>query len=329
MPQNDKRSVKRRTRSERRAQEEARLRAEAEQAEKERKQQTLIGAIVVVVVIALIAVIGITVYRNTHPSSAPTATTSSASLAKAKKAMYAVKPKPSVANSDGGFTFSKDGYNKTISDAPTVAVYMDPMCPGCGQMHRQIDETLKSMYEAGQVNLEYHMMTSLDANSSDDYSSRASSSAVYIAQHDSNPEHLLQYMTNLYAEGFQPSEGSDYVPVSNDKLKEQAIKAGVPESVASKAYAGTYTKWLKAVDSYTTQRNELKNVSGSLKGQMSTPTVTINGKIIDMNKVASLNMSVKDAILNAIGLSESNVGKSGVMPSVSSKDKPKSIDTGE
>ena len=62
---------------------------------------------------------------------------------------------------------------------------------------------------------------------------------------------------------------------------------------------------------------------------MSTPTVTINGKIIDMNKVASLNMSVKDAILNAIGLSESNVGKSGVMPSVSSKDKPKSIDTGE
>ena len=136
MPQNDKRSVKRRTRSERRAQEEARLRAEAEQAEKERKQQTLIGAIVVVVVIALIAVIGITVYRNTHPSSAPTATTSSASLAKAKKAMNAVKPKPSVANSDGGFTFSKDGYNKTISDAPTVAVYMDPMCPGCGRAIR-------------------------------------------------------------------------------------------------------------------------------------------------------------------------------------------------
>ena len=33
--------------------------------------------------------------------------------------------------------------------------------------------------------------------------------------------------------------------IDTDKLKEQAIKAGVPESVASKAYAGTYTKWLK------------------------------------------------------------------------------------
>lgn len=329
MPQNDKRSAKRRTRSERRAQEEARLRAQAEQAEKERKQQTLIGAIVVAVVIALVAVIGVTVYRNTHPSSSPSATTSAANLASAKKAMNAVKPKPSVANSDGGFTFSKDGYNKTISDAPTIAIYMDPMCPGCGQMHRQIDATLKSMYEAGQVNLEYHVMTALDANSSDDYSSRASSSAVYIAQHDSDPEHLLQYMTNLYAEDFQPSEGSSYVSVSNDKLKEQAVKAGVPESVASKAYAGTYIKWLKAVDSYTTKRNELKNVSGSLKGQMSTPTVTVNGKMIDLNKVASLNMTIKDAILNSIGLDEGNVGKSGTMPSVGSKDKPKSIDTGE
>lgn len=329
MPQNDKRSAKRRTRSERRAQEEARLRAQAEQAEKERKQQTLIGAIVVAVVIALVAVIGVTVYRNTHPSSSPSATTSAASLASAKKAMNAVRPKPSVANSDGGFTFSKDGYNKTISDAPTIAIYMDPMCPGCGQMHRQIDATLKSMYEAGQVNLEYHVMTALDANSSDDYSSRASSSAVYIAQHDSDPEHLLQYMTNLYAEDFQPSEGSSYVSVSNDKLKEQAVKAGVPESVASKAYAGTYIKWLKAVDSYTTKRNELKNVSGSLKGQMSTPTVTVNGKMIDLNKVASLNMTIKDAILNSIGLDEGNVGKSGTMPSVGSKDKPKSIDTGE
>ena len=138
MPQNDKRNAKRRTRAERRAEEEARLKEQAAQAEHERKQQTLIGAIVVLVVVALVAVIGVTVYRNTHPSSTSTSSGSASptSVAAAKKAMNAVKTKPSKANSTGGFLFSKNGYNKTISDAPTIALYMDPICPGCGSMHR-------------------------------------------------------------------------------------------------------------------------------------------------------------------------------------------------
>ena len=330
MPQNDKRNAKRRTRAERRAEEEARLKEQAAQAEHERKQQTLIGAIVVLVVVALVAVIGVTVYRNTHPSSTSTSSGSASptSVAAAKKAMNAVKTKPSKANSTGGFLFSKNGYNKTISDAPTISLYMDPICPGCGSMHRQIDSTLASMFDAGQVNLEFHLMTSRDASSSDNYSSRAANAAVYIVEHDDNPEHLLKYIENIYDEDFQPDEADSYVPVSDKKLQEQAEKAGVSTAVASKAFSNTYTAWLKAADTYTSMRPELENVSGNYAGYMTTPTVTINGTYLDLVKVGQYNMSIKDAILTSIGLKESQVGKIGVMPSIGSG-KPKAIDTGK
>ncbi len=224
--------------------------------------------------------------------------------------------------------FSKNGYNKTIRDAPTIALYMDPICPGCGSMHRQIDSTLASMFDAGQVNLEFHLMTSRDASSSDNYSSRAANAAVYIVEHDDNPEHLLKYIENIYDEDFQPDEADSYVPVSNKKLQEQAEKAGVSTAVASKAFSNTYTAWLKASDTYTSMRPELENVSGNYAGYMTTPTVTINGTYLDLVKVGQYNMSIKDAILTSIGLKESQVGKSGVMPSIGSG-KPKAIDTGK
>ncbi|RIY27627.1 disulfide bond formation protein DsbA, partial [Bifidobacteriaceae bacterium WP022] len=37
--------------------------------------------------------------------------------------------------------------------APTVATYFDPLCPGCGNFNRTVDETLIKMVEAGQINL--------------------------------------------------------------------------------------------------------------------------------------------------------------------------------
>lgn len=305
-------------RSARRRAEEERERRLAEQAARERRQQTIIGVIVSVVVLALVAVIGVIVYRNLHPSSS---SSSSLTAQEAYEKLQAVTTKPSRATSKGGFLMSKNGYGKKATGAPTVAIYMDPLCPGCGNFNRQDDSTLISLMDAGQINIEIHPMAFLDSSSSDDYSSRVSTAIAYIAENDDDPDHLLDFISRIYASDFQPSEGSDYVSVSDAKLKAQAIKAGVPKKIADKAFTRKYQAWLDAVDAYTPKRKELWGSSGS----MSTPTVTVNGTMLDLSEFSSLGLELKTGILKSLGLTESHVGKEGELPSIGASGKPVSL----
>jgi protein-disulfide isomerase len=324
MADSNNKASKRRTRADRRAAEEALERARAEEAARERRQQTTIGIIVVGIIVALIAAIGITVYV-THHKNAQTNVTADSAYSQLQK----VATKPAKADDKGGILISKDGYGKKVSGAPTIAIYMDPLCPGCGNFNRQVDPTLKAMMDAGQVNLDLHPMAFMDQLSTDSYSSRAAGAMAYIADHDSDPNHLLQYISNIYAQDFQPEEGtSNYKPVSDAKLKEQAVKAGVPEKIAAKAFGGEYKPWLEAIDTYTPKRKDLWNVSGQSKGTMTTPTVTINGKMLDMNQVSTLGLSLKQAILTSLGLQESQIGKSGAMPTIGASGKPVSLSSG-
>ncbi len=312
------RTEKRQLRAERKAAQLAQEQALAEKLEHERRQQTIIGIIVVVIVVALIAVIGVVVYRNVHKNSA----SESQSASESYNNLQQVKTKPVGANKQGGFLLSKNGYNKSIANVPTVSEYFDPLCPGCGAFNRQVDPTITSLVDAGQINLVLYPMSFLDQNSSDSYSSRASGAVAYIATHDSNPDHLLAYIANIYASGFQPQEGTSYKSVSNAALNKQAVKAGVSQSVADKAFGGEYQKWLDAINTYTPKRPELWNTSGSNKGAMTTPTVTFNGKMLDMNRVSDLGLSLKSAVLQSLGLTESQVGKEGELPSIGAQGKP-------
>lgn len=317
MPQDNNKAAKRQSRSDRRAAEEAAIQAQAAAAAKERKQQTLIGVIVVLIIVAIVAVIGVVVFTNIRRDAQ-----NNIPVNQAYTKLQDVKTKPSRADDKGGILFSKDGYGKKVDGAPTVSVYMDPLCPGCGSFNRQVDPTLKSLVDAGQINLEIHPMSFLDPASTDSYSSRAAGSIAYIADKDNDPNHLMSYLTNIYAEGFQPEEGQNYKPVSNDQLKAQAIKAGISQTVADKAYSGEYKDWLDAINVYTPKREDLWNISGSNKGTMTTPTVTINGQLLDMNEVGTLGLTLKQAVLQSIGLSDAQVGQSGTMPSIGATGKP-------
>ena len=75
MAQNSKDAQKRTSRAERRAAEAAAMKARAEQMEKERKQQTIIGGIVVAVLVILVAIGAFTVYHNMHKKAETKAST--------------------------------------------------------------------------------------------------------------------------------------------------------------------------------------------------------------------------------------------------------------
>lgn len=325
MAQNDRKSEKRQSRAERRAAQEAAERAAALQAAKERKQQTIIGCIVVAIIVVLVAIAGVAIWRATHPDN-PVA---QVSIEEAYDQLQQVETKPAHIDDQGGILISKDGYGTAVEGAPTVAFYMDFLCPGCGSVHRELDSTLIAMVKAGQLNLDLHFMAFMDSLSTDDYSTRAANAALTIVDNDDDPEHLLAFVSNMYASDFQPQEGDSYVPVSDEQIREQAINAGVSEEVADKMTTDRYTPWLNAVDTYTPKREELFNTSGSLKGSMSTPTLTINGHFWDLNELSMADMTMKDGLLFSLGLDENEVGQEGVMPSIGADGNPISVSTGK
>lgn len=193
-------NAKRNTRASRRAAEEKAAQEKAEQAAKERKQQTIIGAVVVAIIVVLVAIAGFAIYGAIHKNDVAKSTTEEQAYQQLQK----VETKPSAADDKGGILISSEGYGKKVSGAPTVAVYMDPLCPGCGEFNRQTDPTLISLVDAGQINLEIHPMSFMDEYSTDEYSSRATGAILYIASNDDNPDHLLKFISNIYAEDFQP-----------------------------------------------------------------------------------------------------------------------------
>ncbi|NMM94822.1 DsbA family protein [Bifidobacterium oedipodis] len=316
-----KRQVKRTTRAERREAEAAAARARAEQAAKERKQQTIIGCIVVALIVVLVAIAGFFVWRAIQPSGDDQS--SAQSVDEAYTAMQQVELKPAKANDKAGFVISKNGYDDKVKDAPTVAIYMEPLCPGCASINRQLDPTLIKLMQAGQLNIELHFLNFQNNKSSDDYSNRAFNGAIYIAEHDDDPEHLLEYIANIYAEDFQPGELSNYTPTDNTKLEEQAVKAGVSEEVAAQAFSGDneYVEWLTASNNYTIRRPELFNSSGNF----SSPTLTINDQYWKTTDVSLADMTLVDGFLKSIGLDADQVGKEGAMPSIGADGKPISL----
>ena len=62
---------------------------------------------------------------------------------------------------------------------------------------------------------------------------------------------------------------------------------------------------------------------------MTTPTVIINGEYWDMDQLSAAQTTVKDGLLESIGLKADEVGVAGKMPSIGSEKKPISVTTGE
>ena len=327
MASTDRNTDRRRTHAERRAAAEAAARAEAERRAKERRQQTIIGAVVIGIVVVLLAIAGFAIWNSFH-QKAEQARRNDISLAQARKDLADVKVKPKRADAEGGILISDQGYGKRAEGAPTVAIYMDFMCPGCGNLNRTLDPTLIEMMDAGQLNLELHPMAFGDVWSADEYSTRAANMMLYISDHDDDPDHLLEFISKLYEEDFQPGENSGKL-TSDEQLVQRALDAGVAKDVAKDSVTRRYTPWLKAVDTYTPMLSKLWNTSGQYKGQMTTPTVTINDVRWDTSEVSQAGLDLRSGFLQAVGIKEDKVGAKGTMPSIGDKGKPISAMTGK
>ena len=157
-----------------------------------------------------------------------------------------------------------------LTSTVNIAVYVDYLCPYCGQFETTNGAQLASWLTAGNITLETHPISILDQSSSGSkYSTRSANAAACVANYQ--PDSFLDVNSALFAN--QPTEGT--TGLTNAELVSLVEEAGVTdESVASCITDQKFGDWVgdataRALD------NPLPNTDiGPLTG---TPTVLVQG----------------------------------------------------
>lgn len=174
---------------------------------------------------------------------------------------------PSVdASGQVGAAYLDDGYLQAGSGDTIVDLYIDPMCPYCGQFELANGAAIAALVDDGSITVRVHALTFLDpASQGSDYSTRAANALTCEAA--INPDSMLDYMAALFAS--QPAEGT--TGLSDDELSALSAGAGsIDDCVATAPYAA----W--------SQQNTDDALTGPIPGAeiasiQGTPTVLVNG----------------------------------------------------
>lgn len=148
------------------------------------------------------------------------------------------------------------------SGKPVVDLYVDYMCPVCGQFHQINGSELDQMVKDKTVTVHLYVRNFLDSQSTTDYSSRAAN--AFAAVYAESPEKAWAFQDLLFAD--QPEEGG--AGLTDAKLKELATQAGASEAAATAISDKTYLGWVEKVVEPAAQKST---------GQYGTPYVAIDG----------------------------------------------------
>ncbi|MBN8881691.1 protein-disulfide isomerase [Salana multivorans] len=220
-----------------------------EQAARERRSRNiLIG--VLVGIVALVAVVGVFIFQES------------------KKTLLDdfAGAKPANADNHGGIVVGATGTaGEKTGGGKNLQVYLDFMCPYCGDFEAANATDLDDLRASGGLNVTYHVMSNLDGLSSGTaFSTRAANAAATVASE--SPEHFVAFVEGMFAN--QPEENS--TGLTDEEIASIAVTAGVPQEVADTFAAGTYTEWVGVA----TQQAKRDGVGG-------TPTVLFNGKKVE------------------------------------------------
>jgi len=153
----------------------------------------------------------------------------------------------------------------------TIEVYVDYMCPVCGQFEEINGAGLASLRDDGSVRVVVHPVAILDRYSQgSQYSTRAAASAAFVA--DRAPGAFADFHAGLLAG--QPEEGT--AGLSDEQIADVARAAGVPGDVAADIAAGDASRfagWVAAATGAATDDPALQGPRG-----FGTPTVVIDGE---------------------------------------------------
>jgi protein-disulfide isomerase len=185
---------------------------------------------------------------------------------------------PSTAFTNRGITIgaglqvatSEASINKEV---PTIIIYEDLQCPVCRVFEEPNMPQILELVNAGKYNLEIHPIGMLDGSSLNEYSSRAGSALLCVA--DTEPAKFLDFNQALYAN--QPEEQS-FGPDSN-QLADLAKSVGVTQtSTIDCIKSDKWANWVK--NSYKVASQGLPTGSTPAKVDFpGTPAIIVNGQL--------------------------------------------------
>lgn len=182
---------------------------------------------------------------------------------------------PKMIDKNGAFHVSSDGVQKdTKPNGNTrLDMFFDPQCPACGIVERGIGDRVDELLQQNEVDLFIYPVSFLDQTSTDNYSSRAASAVVTVAER--SPEHTMDFVNRIFQEDFQPGEGASYDSVSDSDLAEAAIEVGVSEKVAKTIEDKNYLDWVLENSKKQTNRTDY------FSDGFSTPAVFFNTEYVN------------------------------------------------
>lgn len=198
------------------AREQARLAREAEKKREKRNRLFLQGGIALVV-IAVLGVVALVLSQSMKPAGPGPLNMISGGVTFSKD-LEVVKTK---ALQDGEARKAPEqDWTKTPVD---VTIYVDYMCPACGNFEQQNGDMLEQYVGSGDVNLTVFPLNFLDGQSlGTKYSTRAANAFSCVV--DQQPESAFAYHNRLLSKETQPAEQT--TGLTDDQLVENAVAAG-------------------------------------------------------------------------------------------------------
>jgi len=173
----------------------------------------------------------------------------------------------------------------TSNPKAVVTFYEDFLCPACGNFERTFGPTVSKLIDIGAIAADYRMVSILDSQKNQNYSSRAGAAALCVA--DESIDAFRRFHTALYSTGIQPDERGTSFP-DNAKLIELAREAGVVGKVPDCINSGKY----------------LSKVTGESAAEHinATPTIKINGEEYDPSTPDALVAKIKSIVGDVPGI---------------------------
>lgn len=161
---------------------------------------------------------------------------------------------------------------ETTPQKPNVRVFLDYMCPYCGQFEQANAEMLEGLLKSDAITVEYHPLSLLNNQSlGTKYSLRSANAAACVV--NDAPDSFYKFNQQMFAK--QPTEGSE--GLTDEQMKQIVADSGAKNTEKINACIDdqSYASWVnEATDRALNGGIQGADVT-SLKG---TPTVLVNGK---------------------------------------------------
>lgn len=165
------------------------------------------------------------------------------------------------------------------SEAPVLETFEDFLCPACGQFEQLSGEFLRAQAEAGSIQLIFQPFSFLDAQSTNEYSSRAMNLAM-CAIDEQGEEAFWKIKAALFAN--QPDEGG--AGPTNSELITTAEDAGV-SGLDECQRTEKFVPWIQ----------EARDKAAKDRDVGATPTVFIDDKVSEARTPDELQEAITAA----------------------------------